>query len=1187
MMIKTDLLPKNGIIQNTDVKFSAIHSPLKGQGMLAIVDPSIADSQHLATGVLEGATVFQLDPEVDGIAQISAYLKQNQGFTSLHLLCHGAPGSLYIGNTKLNLDNLKTYKNLLQSWQNAFSHFDLLLYGCQVAKGRKGQEFVKAIAEITGANIAASADLTGNAALEGTWQLEYGMGAIASALALKPEIMASYSSVLATFTANNAAELIARINEANTNQEADTINLGANTTFNLTQAENIDNFYGATGLPVIVDDITINGNGSTIQRSSGPDFRIFLIAGPGTVGFFDGKGKLTLDNVTVKGGRAVGTAGATDDGGGVFNSGGELIVRNNSVITENFADDDGAGIINTGTGQGLAKATIENSTISKNTAKGDALDDGGGGIDNDGNKDSGALGAEMLITNSIITENQNQNGSGGGIRNVNGGVLTIRDSQISNNSSKFGSGIANGAAPGIVGTSLTLGNTKVENNQGADYDVQDAFDQDGTTGPTTVVNDGGNTVTTTNAPELLANPPQIRVTIANGAPIADGQPTAIAFGNSIQGATQTFTTFNIENRGQDPLTLGLPVLVGASPDAFVLDTQGFQTTLNQNQSTSFKVALKTDTLGQFAATVNFAANDAQITDPFNFDIAGGITPPAPQIRVSIDDPSGTPVLDNAPTAIAFGNILFGAPQTFTTFKIENIGVQDLNIGAISLKEGADSAFVLDTTGFNGTLAKDQSTTFKVALKTDKVGPFNEEITFTTNDPNIAEPFNFKLAGAIDPTMLVELLDEQDNVLRTIVDGTPAPIVIGDLLVGNTAKPAKFRITNKGTQAIDLGNPAIAGGNSAAFNLDTTGFISNLAANQSTSFAIAFNTANAGTFDGKVEFTTTDPSIAAPPFDFAIQGIAKPQLPPSSSPNKFNLNLNFNRGEKLFVVGSEGGNSVELQLTGDGASEFTQIGISFQNSNGSFGAPQPLFAPLPNRFRPNGFDVSAQKFLRPNISPGQQFRIILQNIDGGTLSVEPEVVETANGEFSLRFAQGVVLNVRQTNAGLPRGIGNLQEQGRELLDLQGLSGSVRGGFTVYREAAFSNVVGFYAVDDANGTVGGFTPGSAGYARAALENRVSGLDLAVSNQGTANFSADLSGGKIYAPFLIANGTVEEFLNENSSNSNSSDLVAYFLYQGANPDRTDHIRLFGNNVFGFEDLKGGGDLDFNDVIVEANIA
>ncbi|WP_204104834.1 MULTISPECIES: DUF4347 domain-containing protein [Spirulina sp. CCY15215] len=1178
-MVLSNLIQENCITPNTDVNPSP-----EGQGMLVIIDPSIPDSQHLARGVLEGATVFQLDPEVDGIAQISAYLKQNQGFTSLHLLCHGAPGSLYIGNNKLNLDNLKTYTHLLQHWQHAFTNFDLhlLLYGCQVAKGRKGREFVQAIAKITGANIAASVDLTGNAALEGTWQLEHEIGAIAADLAFKPEVMASYSSILATFTANNAAELIARINEANVTPEADTINLGANTTFNLTQAENVDNFYGATGLPVIVDDITINGNGSTIQRSSGPDFRIFLIAGPGTVGFFNGKGKLTLDNVTIKGGRAVGTAGATDDGGGVFNSGGQLIIRN-STITENYADDDGAGIINTGTGQGLAKATIENSTISKNIAKGDALDDGGGGIDNDGNKDSGALGAEMLITNSIITENQNTNGSGGGIRNVNGGVLTIRDSQISNNSSKFGSGIANGAAPGIVGTSLTLSNTKIENNSGVGLDVEDAFDQDGNTGPTTVVNDGGNTVTRTNAPELLANPPQIRVTIANGAAIADGQPTAIAFGNSIQGATQTFTTFNIENRGQDPLTLGLPVLVGASPNAFVLDTQGFQTTLNQNQSTSFKVALKTDTLGQFAATVNFAANDAQITDPFNFDIAGGITPPAPQIRVSIDNPSGTPVLDNAPTAIAFGNILFGTPQTFTTFKIENIGVQDLNIGAISLKGGVASAFVLDTTGFNGTLPKDQSTTFKVALKTDKVGPFNEEITFTTNDPNIAEPFNFKLAGAIDPTMVVELLDEQDNVLRTIVDGTPAPIVIGDLLVGSTAKPAKFRITNKGTQAIDLGNPAIAGGNSAAFNLDTTGFISNLAADQSTSFAIAFNTANAGTFSGKVEFTTTDPSIAAPPFDFAIQGIAKLVLPPSSSPNK----LNFNQGEKLFVVGSEGGNSVELQLTGDGANDFTQISISFKNSNGSFGAPQPLFAPLPNRFRPSGFDVSAQKFLRPNISPGQQFRIILQNIDGGTLSVEPEVIETANGEFSLRFAQGVVLNVRQTNAGLPRGIGNLQEQGRELLDLQGLSGSVRGGFTVYREAAFSNVVGFYAVDDANGTVGGFTPGSAGYARAALENRVSGLNLAVSNQGTANFSADLSGGKIYAPFLIANGTVEEFLTENSSNSNSSDLVAYFLYQGANPDGADHIRLFGNNVFGFEDLKGGGDLDFNDIIVEANIA
>ena len=34
-------------------------------------------------------------------------------------------------------------------------------------------------------------------------------------------------------------------------------------------------------------------------------------------------------------------------------------------------------------------------------------------------------------------------------------------------------------------------------------------------------------------------------------------------------------------------------------------------------------------------------------------------------------------------------------------------------------------------------------------------------------------------------------------------------------------------------------------------------------------------------------------------------------------------------------------------------------------------------------------------------------------------------------------------------------------------------------------------------------------------------------------------------------------------------------------------DHIRLLGNNVFGFEDLAGGGDKDYNDVVLKVNLS
>ncbi|WP_267901204.1 DUF4114 domain-containing protein [Dulcicalothrix desertica] len=49
-----------------------------------------------------------------------------------------------------------------------------------------------------------------------------------------------------------------------------------------------------------------------------------------------------------------------------------------------------------------------------------------------------------------------------------------------------------------------------------------------------------------------------------------------------------------------------------------------------------------------------------------------------------------------------------------------------------------------------------------------------------------------------------------------------------------------------------------------------------------------------------------------------------------------------------------------------------------------------------------------------------------------------------------------------------------------------------------------------------------------------------------------------------------------------------ISTFLctWSGANTDKVDHIRLLGNNTFGFEDLANGGDKDYNDIIVKANL-
>jgi hypothetical protein len=172
---------------------------------------------------------------------------------------------------------------------------------------------------------------------------------------------------------------------------------------------------------------------------------------------------------------------------------------------------------------------------------------------------------------------------------------------------------------------------------------------------------------------------------------------------------------------------------------------------------------------------------------------------------------------------------------------------------------------------------------------------------------------------------------------------------------------------------------------------------------------------------------------------------------------------------------------------------------------------------------------------------------------------------------------VLINATATNTPLSKGAA-LQSQ-QPVIDLRDITGLQTTGITVSGDAAFDNFIGFYTVDDPTGKIGNLTPDSLGYAQAALKRSVASYSKSAGLVGT-----DLTGGTILAPYLIANGTVQSFLANNPNNQVSGNLpVAYFGYVGANPDCISHLRVLGDNKFGFEDVFGGGDRDFNDVIVQ----
>jgi glucose/arabinose dehydrogenase len=166
------------------------------QSKIIFIDPSVEDYQSLSP-TTQGSEVIVLDANSNGIQQITEVLKERKNISSVHIVSHGTSANLYLGMAQLSLDNLNSYKSAIGSWTQALSPYaDILLYGCNVAAGDKGNTFIERLSNLTGADIAASIDLTGSDRLGGDWELESSTGEIESALAFSPQSMQAYNGVL-------------------------------------------------------------------------------------------------------------------------------------------------------------------------------------------------------------------------------------------------------------------------------------------------------------------------------------------------------------------------------------------------------------------------------------------------------------------------------------------------------------------------------------------------------------------------------------------------------------------------------------------------------------------------------------------------------------------------------------------------------------------------------------------------------------------------------------------------------------------------------------------------------------------------------------------------------------------------------------------------------------------------------
>ncbi|MDB5944399.1 MAG: hypothetical protein JWQ13_3965, partial [Ramlibacter sp.] len=125
-----------------------------------IVDSRVPDAAQLVANARPGMNVLLLDRQRDGLEQIGqALANAGRPVGALHIVSTGAPGSITLGAAVLDeaqLDRRAAELGAMQQWLTADAH--VVLYGSNVATTGVGDSFVRDLARLTGADVAAGRD---------------------------------------------------------------------------------------------------------------------------------------------------------------------------------------------------------------------------------------------------------------------------------------------------------------------------------------------------------------------------------------------------------------------------------------------------------------------------------------------------------------------------------------------------------------------------------------------------------------------------------------------------------------------------------------------------------------------------------------------------------------------------------------------------------------------------------------------------------------------------------------------------------------------------------------------------------------------------------------------------------------------------------------------------------------------
>ncbi|MEM8641160.1 MAG: CHAT domain-containing protein [Cyanobacteria bacterium P01_G01_bin.54] len=481
------VVPHNaGLIQG-DTRVVRFTPDGENPDQAVFIDPRADHPEQLLYGAEAGTVSQIIGREKNGIGVISEQLSAIHDsigeLASVAIVAEGNAGNFWLGNQWLRSETIAQHQHQLQTWGAALTeNADILLYSCFTALGATGDALVSSLARFTGADVAASVDVTGSADYGGNWHLETATGSIEANNPFTPETLDHWQGKLNTLTVDSAMDdgsgftLRDALNAANnditiegqTGSGTDTIRFDTGGVFATPQT-----ITTTMGELSITDNLILEGTGQANLAIEGTATnRVFnslassvtlrnltIQNGTPTTGAGGGIrqtgiGTLTLENVTVSGNVT------TSFGGGIFANGNLFLTQ--STVSGNSAGSDGGGIFSTN------NITLNQSTITANQAH-----DAGGFyspatviatdsmITNNSATVQGGGGdvrTTLNLINSTISDNT-AGSSGGGLFLVNTDLTLINSTISGNSATSLGGGIAD-----ISSGSININNSTIENN---------------------------------------------------------------------------------------------------------------------------------------------------------------------------------------------------------------------------------------------------------------------------------------------------------------------------------------------------------------------------------------------------------------------------------------------------------------------------------------------------------------------------------------------------------------------------------------------------------------------------------------------------------------------------------------------------------------------------------------------------